>query len=193
MNNESPVPTSWVKMPAPQPISAMRRLVNSIEAGRVQRYHNAPTVQAQSDGQHMWGVALIILYLTGGIPSRTLLIEAIMHDVAEIDNGDIPFATKRKPGVKELFDALDEQARTECHVVGNLSLTANEKALLKIADTLEGYVWACKTEVGFTPDGDTICSRWEKHFHIGLEKFRAVLEPSQFQLAADLFGYFYRR
>ena len=48
---------------------------NTLESGRVNRYHAAPTVAPQNDAHHQWNAAMLLLYITEGNCSKEALIE----------------------------------------------------------------------------------------------------------------------
>jgi 5'-deoxynucleotidase YfbR-like HD superfamily hydrolase len=146
------------------------RATNTLESGRVMRYHAAPTVQAQQLGLHAWGVAVIALYLTEGEASKELLVACVLHDAAELITGDVPFTVKRNcRAAKELYAQLEEDAH-EHHVLGMPQLTVQEEAILKLADTIEGLLWCRKTETN-----GPVADRWRISLDNAFSKFSTVL------------------
>lgn len=142
------------------------RTLWTIESGRVARYHAAPTVAPQTVGLHSWGVAMIVLYLTQGQASSALLVCALMHDVAELHTGDIPFGVKRRsPEIKALLGRMEEEAHSTL-ALPIPELDAKDQALLKIADTLEGLLWCKKTE-----NFPLVLPRWQVSLNTAHEKF----------------------
>lgn len=165
------------------------RLYNTLEAGKVSRYHAVPTVRPQTVGQHSWGVAVLLWHITQGQASAQCLMEAIMHDTAELFTGDIPFTVKRDhPAIKEAFKILETHHRV-CHLVipGN-NLSDAEEALLKVCDTLEGFIWCKLHEDTRGPVGD----RWEEAYHVAQSKFKTMLTEEQWNLADEVFYGFLR-
>lgn len=148
------------------------RALETLETGRVVRYHAAPTVQPQNVGHHSWGVAILVLYITNNTASPELLRECLMHDTAEYFTGDVPFTVKRdNVAVKTQLDLMEETARREFLLLGPIVLSDHDKAVLKLADTLDGFLWCFKTEAA----PYTIRKRWEASFQIGVVKFSTVL------------------
>ena len=178
-NNFNPVP--------PQPGPAMvARAATTLEAGRVLRYHAVPSVGSQNIAHHSWGVAVICLYLTGGKASSELLVEALMHDTAELFTGDIPFTVKRdRPDIKDTFDLMEDDAREAELLIPPQHLSDRDHALLKLADTLEGFVWCRKTELR-----GPVLGRWTEAFAKARCKFSTILTVEEITLATTLFQEF---
>lgn len=154
-------------------MSELQRTCNTLEAGRVVRYHAVPTVGTQTVGLHSWGVAIILLYLTEGNVRAELLQAAILHDAPEIHTGDIPFTVKRDSAtIKKALQELEDEAHRNV-VLPFPQLQPSEEALLKVADTLEGLLWCRKTE--FT---GPVHGRWVSSLERALEKFKDRLSPT---------------
>jgi hypothetical protein len=149
-------------------IATHQRAANTLESGRVARYHAAPSVAPQTVGLHSWGVAVLAVYITGGAPSAALLQQAIMHDAAEIFIGDVPFTVKRDhPEVKRRFRELEIHIH-DFLVMGAVSLDPHDEAVLKVCDTLEGLIWCRKTEVA---GNGFVTGRWVQALDYALKKF----------------------
>lgn len=152
-----------------------QRAANTLEAGRVLRYHAAPTVAPQTVGQHAYGVAALCLYVTDGKASRELLINALLHDSAELVTGDIPFTVKRShPEVKATFDALENEAFDTLLLGANNPLTPHDCAILKLCDTVEGLIWCRKTELT-----GPVRMRWLEALNRGLQKFAPFISEEE--------------
>ena len=63
------------------------------EAGSVNRCHTIKIIGTQDVAQHSYNVAMIIVALTKGLCSSTLLQAALTHDTPELWTGDIPAPT----------------------------------------------------------------------------------------------------
>lgn len=170
--------------------SQLNRLLNTVEAGRVIRYHAAPTVQPQTVGLHSWGVAVLALHITGGSASGGLLRECLMHDSAELFTGDAPFTAKRdNPALKDLHDWMDMEHRN-CDLIPASAVAAvcrldpHDTAILKICDTLEGLLWCRKTEFGF----GKVVDRWVVAYSRCQEKFSGIVPIEEFSRADELFN-----
>lgn len=157
------------------------RAANTLEAGRVSRYHAVPTVAPQTVGLHAYGVAVLCLYITGGEASAALLRQALLHDAAELVTGDIPFTVKRdRPEVKALFNELEELAH-ERWVFPASELSTREAAILKLCDTIEGLIWCRKTELT-----GPVRHRWVEALNKALGKFEGLLTDDEFSRAVHL-------
>lgn len=164
-------------------ISEIQRVVNTLESGRVLRYHAAPTVAPQTVGQHAWGVMLLVIYLTNGLASRKLLLAAAIHDAAELITGDVPLTAKRDfPELKECLTKVEEAVHQNL-VLKAYDLEPFDAAVLKLADTLEGLLWCQKTETGTMP----VLGRWRKAFIAGTHKFEPIVGPDVINRARSLF------
>lgn len=110
------------------------------EAGRVERCHTTFHFGSDSNGQHSYNVANLILLLHPD-PSLDLIRAALWHDVAERFTGDVPASFKRQaPAVKQAMKAAE--AEIEQHYGLEVPLPDRERAWLKAADKLEFYLWA---------------------------------------------------
>ena len=163
------------------PLRDYQRAANTLEAGRVARYHAAPTVAPQTVGHHSWGVAVLCLYVTGGEASRELIIQALVHDAAELHTGDVPFTVKRDlPEVKGLFRDLEAHAH-RCLVMDECSLNPHDAAVLTLCDTVEGLIWCRKTE-----QTGLVRERWRGALNRAFEKFAGVCSEKELWRAAEL-------
>lgn len=158
-----------------------QRAANTLEAGRIRRYHAVPTVEAQTVGLHSWGVAVLLMYIVGDDISAALLKQALKHDAPEIYTGDSPFTAKRdNPALKRLLTDMELLA-SEHWVMRDEVLSQREQALLKVADTVEGLIWCRKTELT-----GPIRERWVGALNIALEKFDQHILPEERQRILDL-------
>ena len=123
-------------------------LVNAIGAlrtGQVMRYHAQPDVPCQSNAEHMWGVAMLMLKFYGAEASREMIAAALTHDCGEADIGDIPSPTKCKvPQIRELVKQLEHEALERLELNYESVLRPEEKTALKICDVLEGLHYTAK-------------------------------------------------
>lgn len=160
----------------------LQRLINTLESGRVTRYHAAPTVAPQTNGLHQWGVLMIVFYLTDGDVSKALLTECVAHDSGEYFGGDVPFTAKRDNAeLKSLHDLIEDTARSCDLLLASQDLLPQDAALLKTADTLEGLIWCYKTEFR-----GPVFDRWVMSFRVAARKFQPHLTHEQFQRAVAL-------
>lgn len=163
------------------------RVVNTLTSGKVLRYHAAPTVQPQNVAHHAWGVAVLVHYITRGQASAALLMEALLHDSGELFTGDVPFTVKRdSPSLKFAFDLLERNAREAKTTSSPAQLDTRELAILKVCDTLEGFIW-CVLHEHLGP----VCVRWVDAFARGRVKFKDDLHPAEWERANEIFHWYY--
>lgn len=119
-----------------------------MEGGAVQRYHTRPGIRPDTDGKHSWGVALLayILCVDRGMDttSGTLMLAALTHDLGEQVYCDVSAPAKVALGLNKNLEEGEAKVR---HVFGlNFAnrLTDEEKAVLKIADSMECMMYCCQ-------------------------------------------------
>lgn len=111
-------------------------------AGRVRRYHTTPTEVIQTNADHSWGVAVLLVQLHPD-PSKELLIEALLHDTGEYIVGDIPATAKwTSPELKEVAHIAEMKARWQLEttleqVFPEGKLTIADLEWLKACDMLD--------------------------------------------------------
>jgi 5'-deoxynucleotidase YfbR-like HD superfamily hydrolase len=111
--------------------------------GMVRRFHQHPQLVQDTDGRHSHGVAMLCFLLSGGEPSRELLIAALTHDLAEQTAGDVPAPTKR--AMRNSGFDLDGYETIILRANGfENELTPKEHRTLKIADALDGMLACCR-------------------------------------------------
>jgi len=123
------------------------KLIRASMAGRVKRWHTAETTTPQSVAEHSFGVALILLrivpeeFMTVGI-----LKAALLHDMGELETGDIPYATKKRleennRGAQAVLDQMEQEALSNC-CDSFPQLSPVEKDYLHCADLMEMFIYA---------------------------------------------------
>lgn len=161
-------------------------LQQTLESGRVIRYHAVPSVHQplQILAHHQWNVAVLLMHLTDFKVSAQLLMEAILHDTGELITGDIPYTLKRDhPELKKMLSLIELEARRTDTIHCAFGLTPEETALLKVADTLDGVIWCFLHEDTTGPIED----RWHEAYRIAQHKFAELLTPIQWARADALF------
>lgn len=124
------------------------RLRMITRSARVKRYHTHPVLHTQSVGEHTYGVLWFVFMMCDQKPSAQLMSAAMAHDMHEYQTGDAPSPTKRKPGVREAYAALERDIEAALHIEVP-GLTAEEQWTLKMADALEGLSFcACELRQG---------------------------------------------
>lgn len=163
------------------------QLDNTLESGKVVRYHCAPTVRPQTIAQHSWNVAVLALFITDNLCSRNLLLECLMHDTGEYITGDVPFTLKRdNPAIREFLHNQELSARRTELLIPELSLTLEEVAVLKVCDTLDGLIWCALHEDRHGPVHD----RWFHAYEVAREKFGLLLTEAEWLRADGLFRFY---
>jgi len=121
------------------------RILLTLDAGEVQRYHAFKAAPNQSVAEHSWGVAIILTQIAGPADNLfTLLLHALLHDTGELCTGDIPGHTKRdNPELKLLADKIADKFSEENLIQTDHMLSLQERWLLKLADMFEGLRY-CK-------------------------------------------------
>lgn len=164
-----------------------QKLRNTLEAGRVIRYHAATSVQPQTVGLHAYGVATLALYLTGGKASAGLLVESLLHDSGEYFTGDIPYTFKKAhPEIRAILHSFEATARKEETILPETELALEDQAILKICDTLEGLIWCAIHEEKEGP----VYRRWVNAYRIARVKFMHIVPPSVWERADAVYSHY---
>jgi len=162
------------------------KIIDTIAAGLVARYHAAPSVEPQSVAHHSWNVAVLVHYLYPAAP-KDLIIEALGHDVGEYWTGDAPFSIKRDhPEIKELYTDLEFKHRYYDSTMPTIELPSANAKLLKLCDTLDGFLWCSLHE-----RGTRISDRWNESYNLARKKFwddLDVIDPVLWDKADHLFS-----
>lgn len=121
-------------------VSHFKHLLELRAGGQVTRYHTVRVNQRENNATHSHGVALLILAFWPDA-TRRLLMAALLHDLQELDTGDMPHTVKRNNSA--LNDALivaEEHAakRLGIHEVMQI-ITDDERAKLKVADVADAW------------------------------------------------------
>jgi|TARA_R100001594_G_scaffold150408_1_gene211473 5'-deoxynucleotidase YfbR-like HD superfamily hydrolase len=113
----------------------LNKLHKIMASGDVKRYHTVATLGEQTNATHCWGVAVIARYLYPEI-NKDLLLNTLLHDVGEIDTGDIPATVKwANPELKQKLDAIEDKLMKELDI--SYKMTTKERKILKQADMFE--------------------------------------------------------
>lgn len=106
-------------------------------SGFVRRWHSNPDLAhtGQTNGHHQWGVAVLAMHLFSDDPD--LIKAAILHDVAEINIGDVSGLAKRIN--HNLKIEIDKAEQENANQLGVKYLTDDR---LKLCDMIDAYLWA---------------------------------------------------
>lgn len=110
--------------------------------GKTKRFHTADTLTSQTVGEHSFGVAWLC-HLIYPKASKNLILAALAHDLAEHVVGDVssPFK-KAYPGVASALNELEISLLDEFEL--KFQLAEEEKLILKLADLIDGMMWAVR-------------------------------------------------
>jgi 5'-deoxynucleotidase YfbR-like HD superfamily hydrolase len=109
-------------------------------AGRVRRWHTADFLPPQDVAQHSWNAAILLILAK---PSVTVeeLKEILLHDVHELDFGDIPSPAKAQwPAIREA-EAQFQQDFRESLGVPVQQLNVQQEVWINWADKMEGLMF----------------------------------------------------
>ena len=124
-------------------------LTNLYQAGAVKRWHTKLTIKEQDVAAHSWGVAMVCMKIAP--QDHELMRAALLHDMAEVESGDIPYPFKKKwPTIKEELDVHEVQFNAENGAT--CFLNARQTHMLKWADMFELLLW-CKRELKLGNEG----------------------------------------
>ena len=118
-----------------------KRIEFFLDGAETERYHTIRTLQRETVGHHSHGVAMFVVLLGGG---EAVLRAALFHDLAEHILGDIPSPAKKKYGIGEQVNELEEQLLKGVGFSAELGDTS--KRILKFADIFQGMSF-CTREV----------------------------------------------
>lgn len=118
-----------------------KRIEFFLDGAETERYHTIRTLQRETVGHHSHGVAMFVVLLGGG---EDVLRAALFHDLAEHILGDIPSPAKKKYGIGEQVNELEEQLLKGVHFSTELGDTS--RRMLKFADIFQGMAF-CTREV----------------------------------------------
>lgn len=122
-------------------------------AGQVRRWHTWPMLQHETNAEHQWHTARILLAIYPAC-DRQLIIDALLHDCGEIATGDIlGTAKERSPDLRATAEALEQAANLSMMIPWGLPRTRTrdqrqevENWVLKLAEVIQTWEFA-KQEV----------------------------------------------
>lgn len=127
----------------------MTKLNFIYSGGASRRFHTCQILKEQDISAHSFGVAWCCELLTDGGASKSLIMAALVHDLAEHVVGDIPSPSKRAMGVSEMFH-IRELGVLQENGLGHYydNLTMGDELTLKVADMIDGMMF-CLREFSF--------------------------------------------
>ena len=173
-------------------LTTLQRLEATLQAGEVTRYHAVPEVRPQTDALHSWNMIALALFITNGTASWQLIVEIFGHDTGELFVGDIPFTVKRdNPELGRQINSMEATARHEHTMFGPLDLSPHDAAILKICDTLEGFIWCRKYEnVSRIGDPNLVVERWTHALYACEAKFKEVISDDEWTRTLAVYGHY---
>lgn len=110
----------------------------------VKRFHTWSSIKEQNLAAHSWGVAMILLHIGGEEAEDVNLIRAaLVHDLHEVEAGDIPYPYKRNDlRVAEAYKDQEEDFNNRYGI--EYQLTTKQVTLLKWADMFECLLHAVR-------------------------------------------------
>jgi hypothetical protein len=113
-------------------------------SGYVARYATNPEMAwtGQTDGQHAWGVAVLLLGLFGDEVDMPTLVEAILHDAGEMGTADMSAPNKRRYPLAASVLAEAEAEERAWMGVPETVLDDRQAAMLKLCDGIESWLFA---------------------------------------------------
>ncbi len=114
------------------------------EAGHIDRCHQWPRLRPYQNGQHTWGVCVILRMLW---PERRDLLDfALFHDTPERDTGDIPSPAIKRLGIADLLAARDAEVMQHLRLPLEHALEEDGWHILRAADSLDLWLWTYDEE-----------------------------------------------
>lgn len=127
-----------------------------MKATHVDRWHIVHTVKHQSLAEHQWGVSVIAMHLAElmKVADREIILilqHALLHDIEEIETGDIPspykeelkkngwISPKSQEGVAGMVPTPSSTGEDGPPVDGDVI-----RDVVRAADLIETYWWATK-------------------------------------------------
>lgn len=115
------------------------------QGGQIRRYHTERMITHQTNAAHQWGVAMLMLHCFPDLTTHTLMLAALMHDVAEGYVGDMPaYAKWRVPALRDGLIKAESEVEDKLGIT--ISLSSQETGVLWYCDYLEAAFF-CMEEI----------------------------------------------
>lgn len=180
--------------PAARPIpqNGLEHVLLLREASSVKRMHTMRMHAYQDLASHSWGVAMLILELKPDA-SAALLRAALVHDLHELETGDVPSPAKWRnanleTALRESEIRFDAEWGTDAHA----GITETEWALLKWCDFFE-LALTCYEEFGMGNKYagrilDRILGVLAKRTHTAAQS-RLIKQLNELSTSGDVYGF----
>lgn len=120
------------------------RIVFVREAGAIERCHTWPKSQPYRNGQHSWGVCVILRLLWPD--DQHLMDFALFHDIPELMTGDVPSPAIARLGIQEPLKREDRRIMKALRLPDEHALGVEDWQKLRAADSLDLWLWAWDEE-----------------------------------------------
>lgn len=118
-----------------------------IAAGETKRFHTWPVLRTQNIAEHSWQVTMLAYLMYGqdepGI-TPVFLMALLAHDAAECVAGDVPSPAKRAMGIREVYNAFEQEALSKVALDFEQFLSDEEKRRLKLVDSMSGALYCIR-------------------------------------------------
>lgn len=112
------------------------------------RFHCYNLIKCDTVGRHSHGVAFFVWYLMSEAPPMDrlpVLQNALFHDMAEFEVGDVPAPTKRRLNIRHKLHDIENAVLSQVGVPMAI-LSEAQEAVLSMADCLDGLAF-CLREI----------------------------------------------
>ena len=151
------------------------------QAGRIGRCHQWPKVESYRNGQHTWGVCVLLRLLWPGRPD--LMDFALFHDVPEVSTGDIPSPAITRLGIGENLERENRRVFGLLRLPDEHALALSDWHILRAADSLDLWLW-CWDEEAL---GNQAASQMKRSMDASFDKKNAdgTLPPEAWSFIQD--------
>lgn len=133
--------------------------------GQLTRYHSWPRIRQQSNGEHSWQIARILITVWPDCP-RKMVVHCITHDMGEMA-GDVQYPFKKRvPGLKAKMDIAERGVRDEMCMRWGMSsdhmtvkLSDYEHRVFKCLEYIEMWEWGLHEANLGNRYGETVAMR----------------------------------
>lgn len=121
----------------------MKDLINAVmEGGVVKRYHTEDTLENQSVAAHSFGVAWFVFLLHDNLPTASLLMAALSHDLAEKRTSDVSRVTRNHGTIDAQLRELEQVFDREFQL--DFDINEEQQRILNLADRCEALAFCIR-------------------------------------------------